>query len=138
MKRTAFVFATFFAIAGAGTAQAADPVAQHNPLEFWFINWQGLSNATLTVEAPSGQVTDIHAPAGTPVFKLDPANTIDGIYRYELRAATQEQRKIVNQIDNGRGEAEKETAAVPLYLTGHFTVSRGAIITPEDIKEENG
>ena len=138
MNRTALAAACFFAFIGAGPGLAADPVAQHNPLEFWFINWQGLSNATLTVKAPNGQITDIHAPAGTPVFKLDPTETIDGVYRFELRAATQEQKKIVNQIDNGRGEAKQDTAAVPLYLSGQFTVSRGAIITPDEIIEENG
>ena len=72
------------------------------------------------------------------MFELDRADALDGIYRYELRAATEEQSKIVNQIDNGRGDDARDTAAVPFYASGYFEVSRGAIITPEDIKEENG
>ncbi len=135
---TAMIFAALTFVLGAGAAFAADPVQQHNSDAVWFENWMGLSNATLTVSAPNGKITDIQAPSGTPVFKLDRAEAMDGVYRYELRAATEEKEKIINPIDNGRGDAEQDSTAVPFYLTGHFVVSRGAIITPEDVKEDNG
>lgn len=122
----------------AGAARAADPVPQHNSTAFWFENWIGLSNATLTVLAPGGQVTALHAPSGTPVFQLDRGGARDGVWRYELTAASDKTRAIVDPIDNGRGDAARDTVAVPVTLTGQFTVSRGVIIIPDDITEGDG
>lgn len=126
----------FLILAGAGQVLAADPVEQHNSNAIWFENWIGLSNATMTILAPNGKITTIYAESGTPVFQLDGAEVMDGVYRYELSAATKERMEIVNPIDNGRGESQSDTLAVPYYMSGAFTVSRGVIITPEDIKEE--
>jgi hypothetical protein len=120
----------------AGAAYAADPVKQHNSNAVWFENWIGLSNATLVVSAPNGKITEIQAPSGTPVFELDLAEAMDGVYRYELRAATEEQVTIVNNIDSGRGDAQRDTESVPFYANGQFVVERGAIITPKDISED--
>ena len=115
---------------------AADPKQQHNSNAVWFENWAGLSNATLTITAPNGKISEIFAPAGTPVYQLSGRDIVDGIYRYELNAATEEKIKIVNPIDNGRGDNASDTMAKPFALTGAFVVSRGVIIRPEDIKED--
>ncbi|WP_135507059.1 hypothetical protein [Roseovarius aestuariivivens] len=115
---------------------AADPVKQHNSNAVWFENWIGLSHATLTVTAPDGEVTKIEAMSGTPVFELSGREALDGIYRYELTAATDEEVEIKNQIDNGRGAQARSTAKVPYYETGSFVVSRGVIIVPERVEEE--
>lgn len=120
-----------------GTALAATPVEQHNSNAIWFENWSGLRNASLVVAAPDGTVTTIEAAAGTPVFQLSGATIVDGIYRYELSAATDEQVKIINPQNNGRGEAQSDSMAKSFYLNGYFTVSRGVIITPEEITEDN-
>ena len=117
-------------------AATPEPVQLHNSNAIWFENWTGLSNATLTVVAPNGEVFEIFASTGTPVFQLSGRDVFDGVYQYELRAATDETRKIVNPIDQGRGDAQREEVAVPYYTTGHFVVERGVIITPEVIKEE--
>lgn len=118
-------------------AQAAEPVQQHNSNAVWFENWIGLSNASMTVAAPNGKVTNIFAKTGTPVFELTGDEVLDGVYRYELSAATEETREIVNATDNGRGDAQSNTAPIPFYTTGHFVVSRGVIITPENEEEES-
>lgn len=123
---------------GAGMALAADPVKQHNSNAVWFENWVGLSNATMVIAAPNGKMSTIYAEAGTPVFELDRAQAQDGVYRFELRAATDERVEIVNQRDDGRGEEGDGTMAKPYYSTGFFVVERGVIITPEEIKEEDG
>ena len=119
-------------------ALAADPVEPHNSTALWFVNWFGLENAILRVNAPDGRLHEVAATRGTPVFELPRSDAPDGVYRYELRAATEERRKIVNQIDNGRGDNERDSAAVPYYTTGFFVVERGAIITPEMVEEEEG
>lgn len=117
-------------------AQAADPVAQHNSTAFWFVNWFGLSNAELDVVAPDGEMTTVFAASGTPVFELDRGQATDGVYNYELTAATEERVKIVNPQNNGRGDAASDTAAKSFYLTGRFVVSRGVITTPDEMTEE--
>lgn len=122
---------------GATAAWAVEPVEQHNSNAFWFVNWVGLSNATLTVAEPDGHIVKIYAKDGTPVYQLK-GEVQDGVYRYEMSAATDKRVKIVNPIDTGRGEDQPDTRAVPYYTTGHFVVERGVIITPEDIKEEEG
>jgi hypothetical protein len=117
-------------------AIAAEPVQQHNSNAVWFENWIGLSNASLTVAAPNGKITQIFAKTGTPVFELS-GEVQDGIYRYELTAATEEKVEIVNAIDSGREGEQPAEMAKPFYTTGHFVVSRGVIITPEEIEEES-
>ena len=119
-------------------ASAADPVQQHNSSAVWFENWIGLSNASVTVAAPDGSVTTIESASGTPVYYLDRSTAMDGVYRFELRAATEEQAKIVNPIDQGRGDAQRTSTAVPFYLKEYFVVERGVIITPKDIQENEG
>ncbi|GLT09877.1 hypothetical protein PVW51_20640 [Sulfitobacter sp. PR48] len=128
---------TSLALFSAGTAWAADPVQQHNSNAVWFENWIGLSNASMVVAAPNGKITEIFAKSGTPVFELQPGEVQDGVYRYELRAATEEKQEIVNPIDNGRGELQTESF-VPFYRTGAFFVERGVIVTPKEVKEEEG
>lgn len=127
------VVATILGVAGG--ASAANPVKQHNSNAVWFENWTGLTNATLVVASPDGKITTINAPSGTPVFQLSGSEVLDGIYRFELQAASDERVKIVNPIDNGRGDAQSDSHAKPFLMNGSFTVSRGVIITPEEISE---
>jgi len=122
---------------GPTAALAATPVEQHNSNAVWFENWTGLRNASLVVAAPDGSLITVEAAAGTPVFQLSGADILDGIYRYELSAASDEQVKIVNPQNDGRGEAQSDSMAKPFYMNGHFTVSRGVIITPEEVTEDN-
>lgn len=117
------------------SANTVDPVQQHNSNAVWFENWIGLSNAKMTISAPNGKLYEVIAATGTPVFELDRAEAQDGIYRYELSAATEEKVEIVNPINNGRQEIGTSQVK-PFYLTGAFVVSRGVIITPEQVKEE--
>ena len=123
----------FFQVAVAATPE---PVQLHNSNAVWFENWIGLSNATLSVTAPNGETIEVFAASGTPVFQLSGRDIQDGYYRYELRAATEEQKKIVNATNQGRGDAQRDSVAVPYYATGNFLVERGVIVIPEDIKEE--
>lgn len=118
------------------SALAAEPVQQHNSNAVWFENWIGLSNASMTVAAPNGKIVTIYAESGTPVYQLSPDEAQDGVYRFELSAATEERIEIVNDVNNGREDPGDGTMAKPYYTTGHFVVSRGVIITPEEVSEE--
>ncbi len=119
-------------------AAEPEPVQQHNSNAVWFENWNGLSNATMTISTPNGKVSSISADSGTPVFQLSGRDVVDGIYRYELKAATEEKVEIVNPVDNGRGEKAENSMLKPFYMSGYFTVARGVIITPDEIKEDDG
>jgi hypothetical protein len=120
----------------AGTAQAADPVEQHNSTALWFVNWIGLNNATLNVTSPNGEMSTIFMPSGTPVYELDRGAAMDGVYRYELTAATETIVTIVNPQNNGRGDDASDTIPESFYLTGQFVVSRGVITTPDTMTED--
>lgn len=112
-----------------------DPVEQYNSQAFWFVNWTGLSNATLEVVTPAGEKQRVEAKTGTPVYEISRAKAMDGVYRYELNAATQNKIKIVQPIDNGRGSASRDYLLEPFYKTGRFIVSRGVIVPPDDTVE---
>ncbi|WP_323783845.1 hypothetical protein [Thalassovita sp.] len=92
----------------------------------------------MTISTPNGKVSSISADSGTPVFQLSGRDVVDGIYRYELKAATEEKVEIVNPVDNGRGEKAENSMLKPFYMSGYFTVARGVIITPDEIKEDDG
>ncbi|PWJ15787.1 hypothetical protein [Jannaschia seohaensis] len=117
-------------------AQAPQPVQQNNSNAIWFENWIGLRNAQMRIVAPDGTYHLVEAESGTPVFQLTGTEVLDGVWRYELSAATDKEEKIKNPIDNGRGENARDTIAVPFYTSGQFVVSRGVIVQPETIVEE--
>jgi len=123
-------------LGGIAHADAPQPVQQNNSSAVWFENWGTLSNATMTIRTPQGEVSQIFAASGTPVFELRGQEIVDGVYRYELSAATKETKKITNKINDGRGDASRDDVAVPFNASGVFIVSRGVIVKPEDVKEE--
>ncbi len=136
MKRIGQGLAIVVAVmASAVLAAPPQPVEAHNTNTIWFENWEGLSNALLKVVTPEGEIEEVFAAKGTPVYRFEKKPS-DGLYRYELSAATEERRKISNKIDNGRGEKAREEVAVAFYMEGAFTVHRGVIIVPEEVKEE--
>lgn len=119
------------------TLVAAEPMERTNTTALWFENWQGLSNATLKVSTPDGALIDIFAPTGTPRFQLRAVNpVVDGVYNYELSAATDEMVPVQNQLDNGRGKAAKKETAQSFQMGGFFIVNRGVITKRENLVEE--
>ncbi|MCT8161679.1 hypothetical protein [Pseudoruegeria sp. SHC-113] len=112
-----------------GAASANEPTEQLNSNAIWFENWVGLSNATLKVAEPSGRVVSIYAESGTPVYQLQGSTVADGVYTYELTAATGERTALLDPSENnGRGDAQQATTAVSFSMSGAFAVERGAIV----------
>ncbi len=138
MKRSirSLIAAMAVVAAGAGAASASGPVKQHNSNAVWFENWGDLRNATMKVVSPDGQIIELFAASGTPVFQLSGNEILDGVYNFELTAATSEQIKIVNPINNGRGDAASDTESKGYQTSGAFVVERGVIITPPDVTED--
>jgi hypothetical protein len=120
-----------------GPAYANEPVLRMNTTSVWFENWDDLTNAAFIVTSPDGTVQTIKSDRGTPVFNLrDLAKVTDGVYQYELSAATSKMQEIKNPQNNGRGTAEKKEMFIPFKSNGIFFVARGVISKPENIKEE--
>jgi hypothetical protein len=120
-----------------GPVFANEPIARMNTTSMWFENWGDLSNAALVVASPDGTIQTVNSDRGTPVFNLrDLSKVVDGVYQYELSAATSEVRKIINPQNNGRGAAQKKEMFIPFKTNGIFFVARGVISKQQDIKEE--
>jgi hypothetical protein len=118
-------------------AFANEPVTRMNTTAIWFENWGDLSNAAFIVTSPDGKVQTVTSDRGSPVFNLrDLSKVVDGIYQYELSAATSEIVEIKNPQNNGRGAAEKKEMFVPFSTNGIFFVDRGVISKQQNIKEE--
>jgi len=136
MKSIFHVVLLCLGLTGAALAQTPQPVQQNNSNAVWFDNWTGLSNATWTISQPDGEIIQIFAPSGTPVFQLVGGRVIDGAYRYELTAATAEKVAITNKQNNGRGDAARDHGLKSFQMSGVFHVQRGVIVVPELIKEK--
>ena len=121
------LFAACAALVLSATAAISEPVEQTNATALWFENWGDLKNGSLTVTAADGQVHKVEAANGTPVFRLQGRGLADGVYSYELSAATSEMIKVVNQTNNGRGAAAKSEVNKPYMMNGSIVISRGTI-----------
>jgi len=124
-----------FMIAGAANAEPPDPRQTHNFNSIWFDNWIGLSNASLRVAAPNGKTETVFEANRSPVYRLGGTRILDGIYRFELRAASDERIAAdPNRIQIGDDKLPDDVAK-PFYLTGAFLVKRGVIVTPEPVED---
>lgn len=113
----------------ASISAAAEPVQKQNTNTLWFENWTGLSRATLTVMAPNGEVKTEYFETGAPVFRLSGWVREDGVYRYELTAATDERVKTATGDDRGTGDGW----TLKRYVrNGAFRMVNGAIVPLED------
>ena len=118
-------------------AFANDPIQRTNTTSLWFENWGSLKNAYLKVLGPDGTLFEVRSEAGSPTFELRELRPVaDGVYRYELTAATNKTQEIKNSLNNGRGDAERKEEAIPFQTAGFFIVSRGVITKKENIVEE--
>jgi hypothetical protein len=125
------------AVLSAGAA-TAEPEALTNSNALWFENWTTEFNATLKVVAPNGELHEVTAASGTPVFELRGSAIEDGVYVYELSAATAKVIAIVNPQNNGRGDAARDTQNVGITVNGQFIVSRGVIQADAQLMQEEG
>ncbi|WP_135507009.1 hypothetical protein [Roseovarius aestuariivivens] len=120
--------------ATAGSADSPDPVQRNNSSAVWFENWIGLDNANLRVASPDGEIRDVFSAQGTPVYELSGASS-DGVYRYELRAQTDELIKNRNYPPNSPQKEDQQSIRKSFYRSGIFVVQRGVILQPNGLNE---
>lgn len=98
----------------------------------------GLSNATLSISGPNGFYAKTFSQSGSPSIDLIKAGgTADGVYTYEVTAATSETTENLNPMDNGRGGIDDGTSVVSASTTGSFHASGGIIADRSSQAEEN-
>jgi hypothetical protein len=136
-QNLSLITSTVVSILAGTMAFASEPEQRTNTNSLWFESWGTLSNATLTIAGPEGVQTSVYNKSGSPTFYLrDISPVADGVYSYELTAATDEKVKIKSELNNGRGDAAQKEMAKPFHMTGSFIVSRGVIALKEELVEE--
>jgi hypothetical protein len=103
------------------------------------ISLPGAANATLTITGPDGFYRQTFSRSGSVALQLGAAGRLpDGIYNYEVTAATGQKVPNRNTLDNGRGQ-EPAMVAVGVTRSGTFLVKNGAIVqTPATLEGASG
>lgn len=87
-----------------------------------------MNNATLSIVGPGNFQASRFLKVGTPsVELLDFGEPTDGLYHYELTAASGEAITIKDKMNNGRGENNSHTARRGITQSGYFRVIDGKI-----------
>ncbi|AXS39858.1 hypothetical protein D1F64_07085 [Breoghania sp. L-A4] len=91
----------------------------------------GFTNYQLTVTGPNGFNATVFSKKGAPTINLRKLGVVDdGVYNYQLTAASTERAPVRTPIDNGRGAQENTETLVGASSSGTFIVKGGAIVQP--------
>ncbi len=94
------------------------------------------SNSMLTISGPDGFIIRTFSKTGNPAVDLIKAKAnVDGVYTYEITAASSETVTIRNPQNNGRGGADRGTMKRGVSATGSFVVKGGMIVDTSQDKE---
>ncbi|WP_417476830.1 hypothetical protein [Maricaulis sp.] len=99
----------------------------------------GLSNYTLTVTGPDGYHGQIESARVAPTFRLaDFGSVPDGLYSYEMTAATTEQQVLATPPVSGADGRSGRTrpALVGTSMSGSFRVVNGQILQMDPAASE--
>lgn len=89
----------------------------------------GTQNATLTVTGPNDYYRQSFSPDTSIALNLGGLGRLaDGVYYYEITAATGQTKPATAGLDNGRGELERKVQNVGITAGGTFQVRNGAIV----------
>jgi len=94
------------------------------------------SNATLTITGPDGFIIRKFSKTGNPAVDLIKAKAkADGLYTYEITAASSETVTVPNPQNNGRGGVDRATMKRGVSATGTFVVKGGLVVDMSKEKE---
>ncbi len=97
------------------------------------------SHTTLTIAGPGGFFAKDYSKSGsTSIDLLKKKATADGVYTYEITAASSETVTIRDPQNNGRGRADRATRKRGVSATGTFVVKGGLIVEMSDEIEPEG
>jgi len=99
-----------------------------------------LSNFTLSVTGPDGYHGSVTSARVPPSFRLvDHGDVLDGIYNFEMTAATPERRRDASPQQaayNGRDPSAGTTAYLGYTYSGAFRVVNGRIMEFDQAEQE--
>jgi hypothetical protein len=126
----------FTGLAGPCLAYDLKADARFGATEISFELKAAYSNLTLTVTGPNGLHTSASARSGTPIVDLKRLSAIDdGIYHYNLSAATDEKVPERSGLDNGRGQRH-DAMLKSVSTSGVFEVKGGTIVKVDPAARE--
>ena len=135
MKAAAIGLAAGLALALPGAVQANDIAADRRftDTSVGFELKGTYSNLTLTISGPRDFHASAFARGGSPAIDLRRYGPLeDGLYTYELTAATAERVKTRTRLNDGRAASSPIEALQPAALSGTFRVQNGAIVKPDE------
>lgn len=136
----AFLTLTVLSVAPA-SAETLRATEQFTQTRLAFSVTGTFTNYTLTVSGPHGYYAQAYGARTVPTLRLaDQGEVPDGLYTYQLTAATdryQEQVGTVNQLNNGRDNTTQRPR-VGASASGSFRVRDGRILEFDDIEEAQG
>lgn len=135
MLRT-FLSALILTFATASVGFGEEVTERLSPGALSFVGGASYTNARLQIYGPDDFESEETSSRGLPVFRVRGGTVKDGVYRYTLSAATDEQVPIKKKVNNGRGENARDFTFKPFYKQGVFRVSRGLIEPLDDTPED--
>jgi hypothetical protein len=140
MKITMLCLAACAAVGMSSACLADDMVAadKMGGTKVGFLLKDALSNATLTVSGPDSFHASAYSKSGAVAIDLGESGPVeDGVYNYQITAATAELAKVRTPLDNGRDRAAEITPHQSMATSGTFLVKGGAIVKPTPVSKES-
>ncbi len=120
--------------------QQPTPVERFSESNVSFVlkgNVKGIHNVVLTVTGPNGYSATSFSKKEVPSLALQKYGKVgNGVYRYQITAASKETTEIASKLNNGRGKNSKIDINKGISLSGVFQVKDGQIVAKDDLKEK--
>ncbi|MEO8460163.1 MAG: hypothetical protein ABI451_06525 [Dokdonella sp.] len=143
MKNIVHLLVPFMALALANAAFAGSDIAgaqkSLNGSQVKFSLGPNYFNATLTVAGPNGFYARSESGSGTVSIDLKSAGaTGEGVYTYELTAASMETKTDPAPMNNGRGNGtDNPVSQIGVSTSGTFFAQNGLIIDRSNLTERS-
>lgn len=138
MKRTVAGLSTLLivGVSSACLAQELKAGKRFSDANVAFEMQDSYSKFTLTVTGPNGFNATVFSEKSAPALNLRKLGVFDdGIYRYNLTAASSKTAPMRTTANSGRSEKQKAARMVGVSDSGSFVVKGGKIVQQADIKE---
>lgn len=137
---TIAVFCLVTASCAANASDKLDATKRFSGDIIEFVLNQPYSNVQLTVAGPGGYYATEATGSASPSLRLSDhlagdSRLRDGLYKFQITAATDKEVPVENRLNNGRGDAERKTKRVSASASGTFRVKNEQILELKDLKE---
>jgi hypothetical protein len=141
MKAATFALAACLAVGPWGAATADDLLTtpQVSAAGVTFQLHGAYSKLTLSIAGPNGFYASGFGESRAPAIDLQRLGPLeDGVYTWQLTAATNEKIKLRTPIADGRGGAPRTELRKGVAASGTFLIKGGTIVKPGPAQERKG